>query len=367
MKRKNVMILGKTPPPYMGPAVATLILLKSKLAETFNLIHLNTKINDDLRDIGRFSFSKLKKNIALYTSMYSKIKIEKPDVILIPISQSTIGFLKDSIYIWIGILCRKKIVLHLRGSDFKRWFDTRSSLMQLFVKKTLSKTKGVIVLGHNLKALFKGLYNDEDIYVCPNGGTYQFKEKETRNNNKFKLLYIGNLLPSKGIEDVLLALSLLPKADLENIELTVKGEWLVPETKMNSMKIVEEHALPVTFLPAIHPLSKFDLLANADLFLFPPRDPEGHPWVIIEAMAASLPIISTDQGAIIESVIDGYNGYVVPSKSPTAIAEKIKLLLTNDELRKSMSDASYSHYTKEFTEERMIEKLTEILYSVINK
>ena len=50
--------------------------------------------------------------------------------------------------------------------------------------------------------------------------------------------------------------------------------------------------------------------------------------VFLEAMASSLPIISTNQGAIIESVIDGYNGYVVPSNSPNDIAEKIKLLLS---------------------------------------
>jgi glycosyltransferase involved in cell wall biosynthesis len=120
-------------------------------------------------------------------------------------------------------------------------------------------------------------------------------------------------------------------------------------------------------MSASHPISKFDLLSDADIFLFPPREPEGHPWVIIEAMAASLPIISTDQGAIIESVIDGSNGFIVPPFQPDIIADKIKLLVSDPILRKKMGAESLNYYKKEFTEERMVEKLTNIFNTVINK
>lgn len=365
MNKKNIMILGKIPPPFMGPAVATLILLKSNLSETYNIIHVNTKINDDLRNIGKFSIRKLWNNFSLYSSMYSKIISKKPNLILIPISQSTIGFIKDSIFIWIGIICKKKILLHLRGSDFKRWLNSTSKLNQLFVKTTLAKTNGVIVLGSNLKPLFKDLIPDQNIFVCPNGGTYFFKEKSKNNTGKTKLLYIGNLLPGKGIEDVLFSLTMLPNALLENIELIVKGEFLVNETKLKCLEIVNNNNLPVTFMNSTHPISKFDLLSDADIFLFPPREPEGHPWVIIEAMAASLPIISTDQGAIIESVIDGANGFIVPPFRPDIIAEKINFLISNPIIRTTMGIASHAHYKNEFTEERMVEKLTNIFNTVI--
>jgi len=51
---------------------------------------------------------------------------------------------------------------------------------------------------------------------------------------------------------------------------------------------------------------KFELLSSSDIFVFPTYyPPEGHPWVIVEALAAGLPIISTDQGAITESVFHG--------------------------------------------------------------
>ena len=76
---------------------------------------------------------------------------------------------------------------------------------------------------------------------------------------------------------------------------------------------------------------------------------EGHPWVIVEALAAGLPIISTDRGAIIESVIDGYNGYIVNPKRPKEIAEKIIKLTDDKDLRDQMSINSLNVYKEKFT------------------
>ncbi|MBK7712563.1 MAG: glycosyltransferase family 4 protein [Bacteroidales bacterium] len=74
--------------------------------------------------------------------------------------------------------------------------------------------------------------------------------------------------------------------------------------KQSVIKIINESQLQ---LKIVHPGSnddKIELLTEADIFTFTPGIPEGHPWVIVESMAAGLPIISTDQGAITESVID---------------------------------------------------------------
>ena len=48
MAKPKVLILGKLPPPYIGPAVAAKIILNSKLKDSFKLIHLDTS---DHRDI----------------------------------------------------------------------------------------------------------------------------------------------------------------------------------------------------------------------------------------------------------------------------------------------------------------------------
>ena len=55
---------------------------------------------------------------------------------------------------------------------------------------------------------------------------------------------------------------------------------------------------------------------------------EGFPWVLLEAMAAEVPIISTKVGAVPEVIEDGKEGMLVPPKDSAALAEKISQLLS---------------------------------------
>ena len=179
------------------------------------------------------------------------------------------------------------------------------------------------------------------------------------------ILYLANLQASKGIEDVLLALAELKRQNVEGFELTVIGMWRNEEFKIKCLKMIDEFQLPVTVFPPKSGNEKMAAMCSSDIFVFTPREPEGHPWVIVEALACGLPVISTDQGAIVESVLDGKNGFIVKKNAPFEIAEKIKLLMKNDDLRKWMGAVSRKHYEDNFTEEKMVERLTGTFNKVI--
>ena len=83
---KKILILGKLPPPYMGPAIATKILLESGLKDRFHLLHLNTRINEDLRNIGKWSLKKVLQNTGLYFKMAGICLEKRPRLVLVPIS-----------------------------------------------------------------------------------------------------------------------------------------------------------------------------------------------------------------------------------------------------------------------------------------
>ena len=123
MNNKTVIILGKLPPPFMGPSIATEILLKSDLKNRFNLVHLDTKININLASFGKWNFWKVIKNISVYIKMIILLAKHKPDLVLIPISQTTTGFIKDSFFILFAAFFRKKIVIQLRGSNINNWLS----------------------------------------------------------------------------------------------------------------------------------------------------------------------------------------------------------------------------------------------------
>jgi glycosyltransferase involved in cell wall biosynthesis len=86
--------------------------------------------------------------------------------------------------------------------------------------------------------------------------------------------------------------------------------------------------------------------------------------VILEAMAAGLPIIATRQGAIPDMVIDGVNGFIVPPGNPAAIAEKVVLLLKDEPLRLRMGNDSHEIFLKRFTLARWHEDMRNMFLQV---
>lgn len=367
MKQKpTVCIFGKLPPPFMGPAIATQILLHSALKNHFKLVHIDTKINADLKKMGSWSVGKLLKNFTIYLKI-TQIGIQaKPALVLIPISQSTVGFLKDSIYILISRIFCKKILLHLRGSEFKLWMDRSSLITRGYVKMIFALCSGVIVLGDNLRYLFSGYFSPTKIFVSANGGDYSIPPRSPHTGGKINLLYLGNLQSSKGIEDVIEAIRLLPVSIRQQLTIDVLGGWRDEQTKNKSEEKIIHHQLNINIHSPDKSDQKLQMMSDADIFVFPPRAPEGHPWVIVEAMAAGLPIISTDRGAIIESVKHGENGFIVPASDPQAIADRIAELVNFPEKRQRMGQNSRKHYLSNFTEAAMVKNLTNIFHQAIN-
>ncbi len=219
----------------------------------------------------------------------------------------------------------------------------------------------------NLRYLFQGYFPENKIFVSPNGGDYTIPAKEKNDSNLIRILYLGNLQSSKGIEDVIESIQLLPGAIKNQLQVDVLGGWRNEETKQSCLKKIEENQLRITIHTPEKSHQKLQMMSNADIFLFPPRAPEGHPWVIVEAMAAGLPIISTDRGAIIESVLHEENGFIVPIHDPQAIANRIQELVDSPEKRQRMGQNSRKHYLTNFTEVAMVENLTKIFNQVIEK
>jgi glycosyltransferase involved in cell wall biosynthesis len=87
-----------------------------------------------------------------------------------------------------------------------------------------------------------------------------------------------------------------------------------------------------------HPLAE-GLYGAADVVCQVSRWEEAFGWVIAEAMACARPLVATRVGGIPELVIDGKTGYLVPSRSPAAIADKVVALLENESLRTQMGEA----------------------------
>ncbi len=365
MGKKKILIVGKLPPPYIGPAVATNIILNSTLKEEFELVHLNTKVNESIDDFGKVGLSKYFKNLAIYFRLIKLLMNSKIDLVLIPISQTTLGFLKDSIFILITSVFSTKILLQLRGSNFKNWMKTTNSITEMYVRFCFNRTKGMIVLGENLRHLFETYYLAEQIYVISNGCDTSIPES-TKKSTKIQLLYFANFLPSKGIKEILEALGMLKEKGIDSFKMTAVGAWDNQEYRKECMDILEKNNVEVSFHKPKSGDAKWQTFADADVFIFTPNGPEGHPWVIVEALSAGLPIISTDQGAIVESVIHNKNGIILKDSSPNQISRELERMILNKDWIAEMGKASKVHYKHNFTEASMVENISKTFNSILN-
>lgn len=361
-----ILLLGKIPPPWIGPAIATQHILASGLNTHFHILHQDTRLNREVSGIGKWHWQKPLRQAAQIGGLTWKILRYRPELVWIPISQSTGGFLKDSLFIATSRLLGCRVLLHLRGSDFRNWLNRSSQWTGRYVRFILHRCRGVIVLGECLRHLFEGFFPLNRIFVVPNGAEYVFPAK-SRNSENVRILYLANLMASKGIEDVIEAVSLLVQRGFSGFQLDVVGAWAENDLKVKVLDFVDNRGLPVTIHASASGNKKSQFFADADIFVFPPRAPEGHPWVIVEALAAGLPVVTTDQGAIKESVIHGENGFLVPVENPEAIALKLQDLIGDVETRRRMGEYSRVLYQKMFSESVMVRRLKETLNKVMER
>jgi glycosyltransferase involved in cell wall biosynthesis len=103
--------------------------------------------------------------------------------------------------------------------------------------------------------------------------------------------------------------------------------------------------------------AKAALWRGTDIFVFPGIQPEGLPLVILEAMAAGVPVVATDTGAVRDAVEDGEGGLVVPMGDVAALAGAIRRLAEDGGERARLGAGGRRRYLERYTEERACAQL----------
>lgn len=99
-----------------------------------------------------------------------------------------------------------------------------------------------------------------------------------------------------------------------------------------------------------------DLLRKCHIVAFPSYYMEGLPKSLIEAAATGRPIITSDSVGCRETVIDGYNGFLIRPKDVDELTEKLDILISNRELRVKMGRNSREYAEKYFSIEAVTER-----------
>ncbi len=100
----------------------------------------------------------------------------------------------------------------------------------------------------------------------------------------------------------------------------------------------------------------------SDIVLYPTSGEEPFGLVPLESMSAGKPVIVTRSGGLIESVVDGVTGFLIPKEDDRMLANRISTLLRYPDLAEKMGQAGRRHVEEHFSRQRMASEVAE-LYS----
>jgi len=362
--RPSLLLIGPTPPPFHGVAVAVQTLLHSSITQQFHVCHVDLADRRGIEHVNKPDAYDVVLFCRQWLSLCGALLRGMPELTYLVLSQSTIGFLRDSFLIWPACLCRSRIVLHLHGGHFRDWFLGRSKVMKAYVRFVLRRVTRIIVLGESLKNQFEGLVDEERISVVPNGVDWPAHGARAgrRGCSRYRILHVSTLSHLKGALILLEAVPLVVDRR-QDVEFVLAGPWSHPDDKRWADDFVEQHGLAgyVSFSGPIQGAEKCALFASADVFVFPGIQQEGQPLVVIEAMAAGLPVIFTNRGCLRDTVQDGMTGVEVSISDSRGLADRICWVLEHPQEMDSMGQRARQRYETLYTKERHIANMAEVL------
>lgn len=163
------------------------------------------------------------------------------------------------------------------------------------------------------------------------------------------VLSIGRLEEQKGIDDLLTAFS-TTAAMIPHAYLVLVGDG-PDRAKLEACSVSLGLSGRVRFLGRRTDVPQ--LLAGANLFVLASRW-EGMPNVVLEAMAAGLPVVSTRVEGTTELIAEGETGWLVPADNPSSLSDRMTDVLSHPERAQAVGFAAQNSVQSQFTTEAMV-------------
>ena len=376
----KILFIAPLPPPVHGSAMVSQYIKDSKLVnELHDCDFVNLSTSRRMDEIGKGGIKKLLRFIGAYFAVFFKLLTRHYDLCYLAITCHDKGFLKDAPFVLLCKLFGRKVLIHQHNKGMSgcvhRW--PYRWLLPLVYRNTK-----VMLLSWHLYDDIVQVVKREQVVVCANGvpplqavghwplavgsseddngaAELQANSQKPKANSqalsansqqlKASLLFLSNLIESKGVYVLLDACKVLKERGLSFVCDFVGGE-----TKEISAEVFREAVATrglegyVTYHGPQYGEDKHRFFMNADVFVQPTFD-DCFPLTLVEAMQYSLPIASTDVGAIPDMVQDGVNGFVCGQQDVPSLVTALEQLITDPALRKQMGEAGYARYKELYT------------------
>lgn len=365
MDNKNrILFVATFPPPIHGSSIVSQYIKDSKIINnSFCCDYINLSTSRKMSEIGKKSIIKIYRFTISFVSLFWKLLIHKYDICYLAITCRGKGFLKDAPFVLLCKLFCKNVVIHQHNKGMSKFVDKQPYKCLLPI---VYRNVKVILLSWYLYEDVSAIISKRQVYICPNGIPNSFSEEPhfIRNNMIPHVLFLSNLITTKGVFVLLKALSILKDKGF-NFICDFVGEETKDISKKEFLDEVNNYGLEnyVFYHGSKYGRDKLDYYLKADIFVQPTFE-DCFPLTIIEAMQYKLPIISTLEGAIPDMVNEDC-GFLCERNDVNSLVVNLEKLLINKELRVQMGECAYKIYKNKFSLNSFENKMLEILKKIV--
>jgi glycosyltransferase involved in cell wall biosynthesis len=329
----DIFVIGRFPPPLDGQSLATKRLAEL-LTPAWTVQRLNTSIGAAVHvqaDV-RFSPAKVRHYFARQKCIRDGLA-ERPEVPVLwaSISPAPLGHLRDVLTVLPTFHPDQKVYAIIHWGNFDRVF--RHPLTAITARRMVHQVSGFVFLSEMLAERCARWIPDAKRLVIPNTidatvlcTDEEIAAKHQRHRSPLRLLFLSNMIASKGYLDVLHGVRLLHARGIP-VQADFAGGWTSEAERIAFDQIVAGNDLQdvVTHHGSVSDRSKIQALyLDADVFLLPTYYPtEAQPLTIIEALNAGTPVVTTRHAAIPDMVRHDQEALFVAPRSPEAIADAV--------------------------------------------
>ena len=227
--------------------------------------------------------------------------------------------------------------------------DTKREISK---KEVLSSDYHIVASSFSKNVLMSMGIDSSRIIMAPYGvNKKEFYPKKHRDKNEsLEVLFVGQLIEMKGIRELLFAAKRLYN---KGINFTIIGSG-----SQYNKEIIDGFEFCASFIGRVESAKEMnDFYNKADVFVFPTKC-EGFGFVIIEALSAGCPVITTKYCIGGDVIIDGFNGFLLEEINENEVIKKLKWCKENRDALHSMRknaqessmDYTWDNYNKKIAE-----------------
>ena len=362
----KILFLLHLPPPVHGSSMVGQFIKDSALInKRFKAHYINLGTSKTIDEIGKNPLGKIWAYFMIILKTVKNLLFNRPNLVYLAITAKGIGFYKDVVIALMVKCFRVPLVLHFHNKGVITKQDRK--LDDLLYKIVFKNTK-IILLSEYLYYDIKKYVSEQDVYYCANGIPLINEESSFKSgNNKIpKLLFLSNLIESKGVFLLLEALKILHDKEIVFNCNFVGGEGDISPAKFNAKVTELQLEKKVFYLGKKYYKDKTNIYMQSDIFVLPTfYSNECFPLVLLEALQFGLPIVSTYEGAIPEIITDRKNGFLVKQQDVVNLMARLEQLIKDSTQRVKMGKLGKEKFEREYTLDRFENRMVAILDSIL--